>query len=148
MLACGSRWTSNTFLPNLASPPTKDLQQSLQFFRKENQRQTQQNKSDRKITLKRIIKKLQIRSSNGGNREKIRQNAVILDAIAEFLNIKGKREQEELHFNVPFAAKEESAEGVVLFENAESTFDLNGAVDAEQNPFIADDIVKRLAPVL
>ena len=73
---------------------------------------------------------------------------MILDAIAEFLNIKGKREQEELHFNVPFAAEEESAEGIVLFENAEGTFDLNGAVDAEQNAFIADDIVKRLAPVL
>ena len=32
----------------VASPPTKDLQQFLQFFRKENQRQTQQNKSDQK----------------------------------------------------------------------------------------------------
>ena len=89
-----------------------------------------------------------IESSSGGNREKIRQNAVIPDAIAEFLNIKGKREQEELHFNVPFAAEEKSAEGIVLFENAEGTFDLNGAVDTEQNAFIADDIVKRLAPVL
>ena len=64
------------------------------------------------------------------------------------MNIKGKREQEELHFNVPFSAEKETAEGVVLFENAEGTFDLNGAVDAEQNAFIADDIVKRLAPVL
>ena len=64
------------------------------------------------------------------------------------MNIKSKREQEELHFNVPFAAEEKSAEGIVLFENAEGTFDLNGAVDTEQNPFIADDIVKRLAPVL
>ena len=64
------------------------------------------------------------------------------------MNIKGKREQEELHFNVPFAAEEESAKGEVLFENAEGTFDLNGTVDAEQNAFIADDIVKRLAPVL
>ena len=53
-----------------------------------------------------------------------------------------------MHFNVPFAAEEESAEGIVLFENAESTFHLNGAVDAEQNAFVADDIVKRLAPVL
>ena len=66
----------------VASPPKKDLQQFLQFYRKENQQQTQQNMSDRKITLKRIIKKLQIRSSSGGNWEKIRQNAVILDAIA------------------------------------------------------------------
>ena len=91
---------------------------------------------------------MQIRSSSGGNREKIRQNAVIPDAIAEFLNIKGKREQEELHFNVPFAAEEESAEGVVLFENAKCSLDLNGTVDAEQNAFIADDIVKRLSAVL
>ena len=93
-------------------------------------------------------KKTQTRSSSGGHREKIRQNAMILDAIAKFLNIKGKREQEKLHFNVPFAAEEESAEGIVLFENAESTFDLNGAIDAQENTFIADDIVKRLAPVL
>ena len=64
------------------------------------------------------------------------------------MNIKGKREQKKLHFNVPFSAEKETAEGVVLFENAEGTFDLNGAVDAEQNAFIADDIVKRLAPVL
>ena len=64
------------------------------------------------------------------------------------MNIKGKREQEELHFNVPFSAEKETAEGVVLFENAEGTFDLNGAVDAEQNTFVTDDIVKRLAPVL
>ena len=73
---------------------------------------------------------------------------MILDAIAEFLNIKGKREQEELHFNVPFAAEKETAESVVLFENAKCSLDLNGAVDTEQNAFIADDIVKRLAPVL
>ena len=71
-----------------------------------------------------------------------------MDAIAEFLNIKGKREQKKLHFNVPFSTEQKSAEGIVLFENTESTFDLNGAVDAEQNTFIADDIVKRLAPVL
>lgn len=93
-------------------------------------------------------KKTQTRSSSGGHREKIRQNAMILDAIAKFLNIKGKREQEKLHFNVPFAAEEESAEGIVLFENAESTFHLNGAVDAEQNAFVADDIVKRLSSML
>ena len=73
---------------------------------------------------------------------------MILDAIAELMDIKSKSEQEKLHFNVPFASEEESAEGIVLFENAEGTFDLNGAVDAEQNAFIADDIVKRLAPVL
>ena len=73
---------------------------------------------------------------------------MILDAIAELMDIKSKSEQEELHFDVPFAAEEESAEGIVLFENAESTFDLNGAVDAEQNAFIADDIVKRQAPVV
>ena len=80
--------------------------------------------------------------------EKIRQNAMILDAIAKFLNIKGKREQEKLHFNVPFAAEEESAEGIVLFENAKGTFDLNGAIDAQENTFIADDIVKRLPAML
>ena len=73
---------------------------------------------------------------------------MILDAIAKFLNIKSKSEQEKLHFNVPFAAEKESAEGEVLFENPESTFDLNGAVDAEQNAFVADDIVKRLAPMV
>ena len=73
---------------------------------------------------------------------------MILDAIAKFLNIKGKREQEKLHFNVPFAAKEESAEGIVLFENPECTFHLNGAIDTEQNTFIADDIVKRLSAML
>ena len=64
------------------------------------------------------------------------------------MNIKGKREQKKLHFNVPFSAEEKSAEGEVLFENAEGTFDLNGSIDAEQNAFVADDIVKRLAPVL
>ena len=64
------------------------------------------------------------------------------------MNIKSKREQEELHFNVPFSAEKETAEGIVLFENAEGTFDLNGAVDAQENAFVADDIVKRLAPVL
>ena len=68
---------------------------------------------------------------------------MISDAIAKFLNIKGKREQKKLHFNVPFAAEQESAEGVVLFENAECSLDLNGTVDAEQNTFIADDIIKR-----
>ena len=73
---------------------------------------------------------------------------MILDAIAEFLNIKGKREQEELHFNVPFAAEEKTAEGVVLFENAKCSLDLNGSIDAQENPFIADDIVKRLPPML
>ena len=73
---------------------------------------------------------------------------MILDAIAKFLNIKGKRKQEELHFNVPFAAEEEAAERVVLFENAKSSLDLNGAVDAEQNAFVADNVVKRLTAML
>ena len=73
---------------------------------------------------------------------------MILDAIAKFLNIKGKRKQEELHFNVPFAAEEEAAERVVLFENAKCSLDLNGTVDAKQNTFVTDDIVKRLSAVL
>ena len=73
---------------------------------------------------------------------------MILDAIARFLNIKSKSEQEELHFNVPFASEKESAEGIVLFENAKGTFDLNGAIDAQENTFIADDIVKRLPAML
>ena len=73
---------------------------------------------------------------------------MILDAIAKFLNIKGKREQEKLHFNVPFTAEEESAEGIVLFENAKSALDLNGSVDAEQNAFVADNVVKRLTAML
>lgn len=72
---------------------------------------------------------------------------MILDAIAQFLNIKGKREEEKLHFIVPFAAEQESAEGVILFENAECALDLNGTVDAEQNTFITDDIVKGLFAV-
>ena len=74
--------------------------------------------------------------------------ATISDTIAKFLNIKSKSEQEKLHFNVPFAAEEESAEGIVLFENSECAFHLNGAVDTEQNALVANDIVKRLAPVL
>ena len=73
---------------------------------------------------------------------------MILDAIAKFLNIKGKREQEKLHFNVPFTAEEESAEGIVLFEHAEGAFDLNRSIDAKQNAFVADDIVKRLSSML
>ena len=128
-------------------PPQRTCNSSFNFTEKK----TNSNRSKTRVIKnhsEKDYKKPQTRSSSGGNREKIRQNAVILDAIAEFLNIKGKREQEELHFNVSFAAEEESAEGIVLFENAEGTFDLNGAVDAEQNAFIADDIVKRLAPVL
>ena len=54
-----------------------------------------------------------------------------MNAIAEFLNIKGKRKQEELHFNVPFPAEEESAEGIVLFENAKCSLDLNGTVNTK-----------------
>ena len=74
--------------------------------------------------------------------------ATISDAIAKFLNIKSKSEQEKLHFNVPFTAEKESADGIVLFEHAEGTFDLNRAVDTEQNAFVADDIVKRLSSML
>ena len=59
-------------------------------------------------------------------------------------NIKGKSQQEALHFNVTFASEQESAEGVVLFQNAKCTLYLNGAIDAEQNTFIADDVIKRL----
>ena len=73
---------------------------------------------------------------------------MILDAIAQFVDIKSKSEQEELHFNVPLAAEEESSEGKILLEHTEGTFHLNGTVDTEQNPFIADDIVKRLPAVL
>ena len=128
-------------------PPKSTYNSSFNFSEKMSNTKAQQSKSDRKSLGKRY-KWHKIESGSGGNREKIGQNTVILNAIAEFLNIKGKREQEELHFNVPFAAEEKSAEGIVLFENAEGTFDLNGAVDTEQNAFIADDIVKRLAPVL
>ena len=70
---------------------------------------------------------------------------MILDAIAKFLDIKGKGEEKELHFNVPFAAEKETAESVVLFENAKSSLDLNGSVDTEQNTFIADNIIKGLS---
>ena len=93
-------------------------------------------------------KKRKIVSGSSGNREKIRQNTMILDAIAKFLNIKGKSKQEELHFNVPFAAEKEAAEGIVLFENTKSALDLNGSVDAEQNAFVADNVIKRLTAML
>ena len=73
---------------------------------------------------------------------------MILNAIAKFLNIKGKRKLEKLHFNVPFATEKKTAESVVMFENAECSLDLNGSVDTEQNTFIADDIVKRLSAML
>lgn len=73
---------------------------------------------------------------------------MILDAIAEFTDVKGKSEQEELHFNVPLASEKESSEGKILLENTEGTFHLNGAIDTEPNAFIADDIVKRLAAML
>ena len=73
---------------------------------------------------------------------------MIMDAIAELMDIKSKSEQEKLHFNVPFAAEKESTKGKVLFENTKSALDLNGSVDAEQNTFIADNVVKRLTAML
>ena len=56
---------------------------------------------------------------------------MILDAIAELMDIKSKSEQEELHFNVPFASEQESAEGVVLLQNSKCTLYLNGAIDLD-----------------
>ena len=72
---------------------------------------------------------------------------MFFNAITKFLNIKGKSQQEALHFNVPFASEQESAEGIVLFQNSKCTLYLNGAIDAEQNTFIADDVIKRLPTV-
>ena len=48
--------------------------------------------------------------------------------IAKFLDIKGKGEQEELHFQVPYTTEEETAERVILFQNANASIPESAAL--------------------
>ena len=63
-------------------------------------------------------------------REQIEANSSFFRAVAEFFNVKSKREKKELGFNIPLASCQEATKTIVLFENTENTLDLDGAVSS------------------
>ena len=56
-----------------------------------------------------------------------------MDFIVEFFNVEGEAEKQEFNIDFEQAAKEKSAEGHILFQNAKGTLNLNGAVEPEND---------------
>ena len=79
--------------------------------------------------------------------EQIETDSSFFRAVAKFFNVKSKSEKEELGFNVPLASCQKAPKTVVLFENTENTFDLNGTVSPQKNTLVTRESLQYLGAV-
>ena len=84
----------------------------------------------------------------GVQREQIETDSSFFRAVAKFFNVKSKSEKEKLGFNVPLASCQEASEAIILFENTENTFDLNGTVSPQKNTLVTRQSFQYLGTVL